>query len=161
MGEWSWTLEQNPERTGYHAHVVQHGPFIPQAALQVACHKAKAGIPYVNAIKRTPGQSARYGLKGFGADGYGLKAFRADADAQFALYINHNRLEHHSKAFFRIDGNKTPVKEVEREAIRRLFPASGTDYIVCSSDEALRYLTPQGIIALSRLASRYPGVVPF
>jgi len=160
-GEWCWTLEQNPRRTGYHAHVVQHGPYIDQGALQAACEQARAGIPYINVIKRTPGRTARYGLKGFGADGYGLKTFRAEHDAWFTLYINHGRLEHHSKGFYRVDGVKTPVKDAERAALAKVFPAPPADYIVCSPNEASRYFDSTGIVALSRLAVHHPGVVPF
>lgn len=160
-GEWSWTLEHNPLDSGYHAHVLQHGPFLDQGLLQVACHKAGAGIPYINAIKRTPGKSARYGMKGFGADGYGLKKFRAEGDAQLALRINGDRLEHHTRAFFRINGNAAPLKEVERAAIAEQFPAQAADYIVCSRAELLRYLTPGGLVALARQATHHVGVLPF
>lgn len=159
-GEWCWTLEQNPEKTGYHAHVVQHGPYIDQGQLQDACLSARAGIPYINIIKRTPGRTARYGLKGFGADGYGMKKFRTPDDAWFALYINHGRLEHHSRGFYRLNGIPTPVREVEHAAVAKVFPAKGADYVLCSPTQARRYLDDIGLVALSRTSIRFPGIVP-
>jgi len=32
--EMGWAIEQNPRATGFHAHGVQHGPYVPQAVLQ-------------------------------------------------------------------------------------------------------------------------------
>lgn len=116
-GEWCFTLEKNPQGTGFHAHCLQVGPYIPQAQLQVACERARAGIPYINAIKREGVWTSRYGLKGFGADGYGLKTFRPKGDSTEALRINNGRLEHHSRGFYDYEGEILRVRDMERAAI--------------------------------------------
>ena len=116
-GEWCFTIEKNPKETGFHAHCLQTGTYIPQNALQEACERARAGIPYINAIKRTGIWTSRYGLKGFGADGYGLKTFRPNGDSAEALRINNGRLEHHSRGFYQFEGEMLGVRDAERAAI--------------------------------------------
>jgi hypothetical protein len=116
-GEWCYTIERNPKGTGYHAHCLQTGGYIPQNALQSACESARAGIPYINAIKRKGIWTSRYGLKGFGADGYGLKTFRPNGDATDALRINNGRMEHHTRGFYDLDGESLRVRDMERAAI--------------------------------------------
>lgn len=143
-GEWSWTLEVNPAGTGYHAHALQHGPYVPQAALQEACVRAGAGLPYVNAIRARPGRTARYGLKAFGASGYGLKTFRAEDQAAEALELNHGRVEHHSPGFFRIDGDRAGVRDVESKAVKEIWALEGDSYVVCDRKAAIYYSTPEG-----------------
>jgi hypothetical protein len=32
--EWCWAIERNPKGTGFHAHGVQHGDYVPQKRLQ-------------------------------------------------------------------------------------------------------------------------------
>lgn len=119
-GEWCYTMERNPKGTGFHAHCLQTGGYIPQDALQTACKRARAGYPYINAIKRRGIWTSRYGLKGFGADGYGLKTFRPDADTTDALRINNGRLEHHTRGFYNFDGEILRVRDMERAAIATL-----------------------------------------
>ena len=141
-GEWCYTIEQNPKGTGFHAHCLQVGRYIPQDALQTACKRGGAGIPYINEIKREGVWTSRYGLKGFGADGYGLKTFRPDADPAFALRINRGRLEHHTRGFYRFDGEILKVRDMERAAIAQLnadkpvafvgMPAESADSVVSS-----------------------------
>lgn len=116
-GEWCYTIERNPKGTGFHAHCLQTGSYIPQDALQTACQRGGAGIPYINAIKREGIWTSRYGLKGFGADGYGLKTFRPEGDPAFALRINNHRLEHHTRGFYSFDGETLRVRDMERTAI--------------------------------------------
>lgn len=116
-GEWSYTIEPNPGGTGYHAHCLQRGPYVSQDLLQEACEKARAGIPYINAIKRTGKWTSLYSLKGYGADGYGLKAFRAKGSATLALKLNNGHLEHHTRAFYEYDGELLGVRDYERLAI--------------------------------------------
>lgn len=116
-GEWCFTLERNPNDTGYHAHCLQTGGFIPQDQLQIACERGGAGIPFINAIKRTGIWTSRYGLKGFGADGYGLKTFRPTGNPTEALRLNNGRLEHHTRGFYNFDGEILRVRDMERAAI--------------------------------------------
>lgn len=139
-GEWSFTIERNPKETGYHAHCLQRGPSIPQAELQDACVRAGAGFPHINSIKREGQWTARYGLKGFGADGYGLKGFRANGDPTDALKINHGRLEHHSRLFFTIDGESLRVRRAETMAIIAMNEGKPIAYIGCHQDQAERIL---------------------
>lgn len=119
-GEWCYTIERNPKETGFHAHCLQIGPYLPQDALQTACKRGGAGIPYINAIKREGIWTSRYGLKGFGADGYGLKTFRPTADPTDALRINNGRMEHHTRGFYSFDGEILKVRDMERLAIGEL-----------------------------------------
>jgi hypothetical protein len=119
-GEWCFTIEQNPKETGFHAHCLQTGTYIPQVRLQEACERAGAGIPYINGIKRTGVWTSRYGLKGFGADGYGLKTFRPSGDSTEALRINNGRVEHHTRAFYDVEGEVLKVRDMERLAITTL-----------------------------------------
>jgi hypothetical protein len=116
-GEWTYTIEKNPKGTGYHAHCLQRGSYIPQDHLQEACERARAGIPYINKIKREGVWTSRYGLKGFGADGYGLKGYRPSGDPGEALRINNRRLEHHTTGFYAIDQDVLKVRDMERAAI--------------------------------------------
>jgi hypothetical protein len=135
-GEWTFTIEPNPKGTGYHAHCLQRGPSIPQGELQESCLRSGAGIPYINAIKREGIWTSRYGLKGFGADGYGLKAFRPNGDSREALRINNGRMEHHSRAFFAIEGDALRVRDMERLAIAALNANKRLAYIGCNVDSA-------------------------
>jgi len=135
-GEWSFTIEKNPNGTGYHAHCLQHGRSIPQAELQESCVRAGAGFPHINSIKREGVWTSRYGLKGFGADGYGLKSFRPNGDPSEALRINNGRLEHHSRGFFAIDGEVLRVRDMEREAITELNGTKRVAYIASSVESA-------------------------
>lgn len=146
-GEWCWTIERNPEKTGYHAHCLQRGRSIPQAELQEACFRAGAGIPYINSIVRKGIWTSRYGLKGFGADGYGLKTFRANADSREALKINHGRMEHHSTGFYAIDGDILKVRDMERVAIAEMNNGKPLAFIGCHPDNVNRIL---GSMKLSR-----------
>lgn len=122
QGEWSWTLEHNPKETGYHAHAVQRGPFIKQSVLQEACDGVNIGMPFLEYIRGTPQQSAAYGLKAYGASGYGLKGFNMQSYAQEMLAINHGRVEHHTRDFFEVDGERVGVRDVEAAAVWALFP---------------------------------------
>lgn len=135
-GEWSFTIEKNPKETGYHAHCLQHGPSIPQAALQECCARAGAGFPHINSIKRRGIWTATYGLKGFGADGYGLKSFRPTLDSGEALRINNGRLEHHSRSFFTLEGTTLGVRDMEREAISALNGSKRVAYVGSTEDRA-------------------------
>jgi hypothetical protein len=119
-GEWCWTIEKNPKGTGYHAHCLQAGSYIDQKLLQKACKRGGAGIPDIRYIHRKGIWTSRYGLKGFGADGYGLKTFRANGDSAEALRINNGRLEHHTPAFYRFEGEVLKVRDMERAAVAAL-----------------------------------------
>lgn len=128
-GEWCYTIEQNPKETGFHAHCLQVGPYLPQDALQAACKRGGAGIPYINAIKRDGIWTSRYGLKGFGADGYGLKTFRPSGDPAHALRINNGRMEHHTRGFYRYEGEVLKIRDMERAAIVKMNGNQPTAFV--------------------------------
>lgn len=133
-GEWCWTVEKNPKGTGYHVHALQRGKYISQNALQAACKSAKAGIPDIRAIKRTTKWVSRYGLKGFGADGYGLKTFRATDSATNALRINAGALEHHSRGFYDYRGSIMRVRDMERRALAEFNRQKNRVIVACVPD---------------------------
>jgi hypothetical protein len=135
-GEWCYTIERNPKSTGYHAHCLQSGPYIVQDALQTACERGGAGIPYINAIKREGVWTSRYGLKGFGADGYGLKTFRPDSDPADALRINNGRMEHHTRGFYGFEGEILKVRDMERLAIGTLNADRPVAFIGMAAEQA-------------------------
>lgn len=140
-GEWTWTIEQNPKETGYHAHMLQRGPSIPQRKLQEACKRSNAGIPWIKRIERQGVWTSRYGLKGFGADGYGLKGFRPNGDIKEALRINNGRLEHHSRGFYAIDGEILRVRDMERQAIAAKNGTSRLAFLGTTSAQVDRILS--------------------
>jgi hypothetical protein len=162
-GEWCYTIEQNPKKTGFHAHCLQVGASIPQDVLQSACQRGGAGIPYINAIKREGIWTSRYGLKGFGADGYGLKTFRPSGNPAHALRINNGRLEHHTRGFYSFDGEILKVRDMERLAIGELngnkpmafvgMPAGLASTVVGSADLRHHLIvdTSQRLTALMRI----------
>lgn len=149
-GDWTWTLELNPAGTGYHAHALQRGGYISQAALQVACHKAGAGFPYINAIRANANRTARYGLKGFGAAGYGLKTFKGCHAPMAALRINQGRLERHTPGFFAVGGVATAVREIERLAVAQLYGSDPDECVVVAWHEARQYLAARGLLRTVR-----------
>lgn len=144
-GQWTFTIEKNPQGTGYHAHCLQKGPSIPQPILQEACVRAGAGWPHINAISRKGIWTSRYGLKGFGADGYGLKTFRASDDPREALRINNGRMEHHSREFFAIDGTAMRVREMESLAIAAMNGTNRVAYIASTPGEAEKIINDSAL----------------
>lgn len=143
-GRWCWTMEANPEGTGYHAHILQVGGYIDQRTLQTAAVRAGAGIPYINVIHASKDRTARYGLKSFGASGYGLKTYKVSDKGFQALELNHGRLEHHTPGFFNLHGEKAGVRDVERAAIKELYPGRDPAFLVCDRQSADYYLSPIG-----------------
>jgi len=144
-GEWCYTMERNPKETGFHAHCLQTGGYIPQNALQSACESARAGIPYINAIKRKGIWTSRYGLKGFGADGYGLKTFRPNGDAAEALRINNGRMEHHTRGFYSVDGDTLRVRDMERAAIATMNSDKPIAFIGMAASNVDRVISDAGL----------------
>lgn len=160
-GEWSWTLEVNPAGTGYHAHAVQHGSYISQPALQEACLRAGAGFPYINTIRGSASRTSRYGLKAFGAAGYGLKGYRQSDNAFEALDMNHGRLEHHTPGFFNVDGSKVRVRQAERLAVEEVYGPPLDSFIVVPADVARYYLSEEGRQYLPRAVPRKDEITRF
>lgn len=120
LGDWCYSVEPNPRGTGFHAHAWQHGPDkVDMAALDVAAQAAGAGFCKVETV-RNVGQASRYGLKGLGGAGYGLKG--TDGDPAEYLRVNGGRLTHQSRGFFRSeDGATLPVRQAESAALAALY----------------------------------------
>lgn len=134
-GEYTWTIERNPKETGYHAHMLQRGPSIPQKKLQEACMRAGAGYPWIKRIERKGIWTSRYGLKGFGADGYGLKGFRPNGDPTDALRINNGKTEHHSRGFFAIEGDAIGARKMESLALAAMNENRPVSYVAMAPDQ--------------------------
>lgn len=145
-GEWCYTIEKNPGESGFHAHCLQSGRFLDQRELEQACLRANAGIPYINEIKRTGIWTSRYGLKGFGADGYGLKTFRPSGSPTEALTLNNGRLEHHSRGFYRIDGEILGVRQMERAAIAAMNADDPKAFIGMRGEDVERVMRDRDLV---------------
>lgn len=116
-GEWVTHVEPNPQGTGFHAHIWQHGSYIAKDALQEAGHHAGTGWTRVDRVRQTA-SAASYGLKGMA---YGLKGVTGQQDASTLEYlrVNGGRLTHQSRAFFRgPKGETLPVRQAEFAALR-------------------------------------------
>jgi hypothetical protein len=84
--------------------------------------------------------TSRYGLKGFGADGYGLKTFRPTQDPTDALRINNGRLEHHTRGFYRYEGEVLRVRDMERAAVAQLNADKPTAFVGMPASEVATVL---------------------
>ncbi len=125
--EWLWVVEKNPKGTGFHAHVLQWGDYIPQAHLQ----KMLGGrIPYIEKISSNVG-AAGYALKGVGAGGYALKGFRGDVETYWAhLDLNGGRPVHHSRGFFRSQsGERMTATAARKEYLATLGEGEERDWV--------------------------------
>lgn len=97
FGEYTYTVEQNPQGTGYHAHFLQHGPDrLDLELLNEAAHRAHAGNTSGVTLVRSIDKATAYNLK---SATYNLKGMSADGP-EIALLINGGRLEHHSRNFY-------------------------------------------------------------
>lgn len=73
--EMAWAVERNPKGTGFHAHGVQHGPYVPQGYLQErwggrrvdirAIRRPEAGVYAMKAAVRVCGYTVKKGTENF------------------------------------------------------------------------------------------------
>lgn len=94
--EMGWAIERNPRGTGYHAHGLQHGPYVPQAVLQErwggrivdirALRQPAAGVYAIKEAVRVAGYTVKGGTENF--DGL-----------QKHLAINGHRAAHFTRGF--------------------------------------------------------------
>lgn len=96
LGDWVWHVEQNPNGTGFHAHIWQHGGMVDLDVLRAAALRAGAGNWLHASRIRSSAGAAQYGLKGLG---YGMKGVQSAADNY--LRLNGGRLTHQTRDFFR------------------------------------------------------------
>jgi hypothetical protein len=91
--EWGWCIEVNPKGTGFHAHGVQHGDYVPQALLQDLWG---GRIVDVRAL-RTPEASVYVVKEAARVAGYITKGGTSDLAAHLAR--NGGRAAHWSRGF--------------------------------------------------------------
>lgn len=105
-------VEQNPKQTGFHAHMLQHGDYVPQDHLQQMCG---GRIPYIARMRS--GSATGYTFKGTGGMSYSFKgAASAEGLAQH-LELNGGRLAHWSRNFFRNENGESMSKTAARKLL--------------------------------------------
>lgn len=110
--EMGWAIERNPRGTGFHAHGVQHGPFVPQAVLQErwggrivdirALRRPAAGVYAVKEAVRVAGYTVKGGTENF--DGL-----------QEHLAINGHRAAHFTRGFLHGLTSREALSAISRE----------------------------------------------
>jgi len=83
---WAWSVEENPEKTGFHVHCIEHGSFLPQDHLQ----DRWGAIVYIDEIKR---DANSYLAKCYRVAGYQAKV------AEQHLALNGHRAIHHTRGY--------------------------------------------------------------
>ena len=123
--EWAWALERNPRETGYHAHLIQHGDYIPQRVLETRWGGRRVDI---RQVKATAGQ---YVLKeARTVAGYPVKGTHSDLAGHLA--INGRRVYHASRWYHRGLTQREVLAEIRRERkdlrtwVLMLPPSEGT-----------------------------------
>lgn len=91
--EWAWAVERNPRGTGFHAHGIQHGSYIPQRELSELWGNRRVDI---RAITRPDAQT--YHLKEAMRVTYAVKGSRTPTWRDH-LIINGDRAVHFSRGF--------------------------------------------------------------
>lgn len=120
--EFAWTIEMNPQSTGYHMHAVCWGPRFDMVAYKKALGQAGLG-EHGNDIGDIGlrHDAAGYGMKGFQAAGYGLKGFQAPAQRREALRINGGHLLHKTKNFYRVNGITVDLRTARRAIMKKKY----------------------------------------
>lgn len=133
-GEWGLMLERNPQGTGYHGHVIQHGPKVNKDALDQAAFRAGAGLTRVRKV-RDVGSLSSYGLKGAALAAYGLKGTQDHGET--FLDLNGGRLGHFTPGFFRSPSGATMgVRAAERQALRAVYGTSEGEWTLATESGA-------------------------
>jgi hypothetical protein len=120
LGEMCSHIEMNPQQTGFHGHLWQHGSRrVDMVALDEASQRAGGGFAKVETVRSVTG-AASYGLKGVGGMSYGMK--ETEADPAEYLRLNGGRLTHQTRGFFRsVDGSTLSVRAAEHAALTAMF----------------------------------------
>lgn len=117
-------VEQNPEGTGYHAHLWQRGDYIPQAVLQEACLRSGMGYPDIRKWNPVQGRlGASYGVKEIGRAGslYGVKGTKEGGLEAF-LEANGGRYGNWTRGFFGM-----AYRDALKEGLAEVFGAENRD----------------------------------
>lgn len=115
----AYAVEANPRETGHHAHLYQHGDFVPQARLQELCAREGMGIPYIEAWRGRVGSAATYAMK---AATYAMKGAADQDGLDEHLDLNGGRILHVSRGFWR-HGREGGTIATQREAIAAALQA--------------------------------------
>lgn len=114
----AYAVERNPAGTGHHAHLYQHGDFIPQARLQELCIREGMGQPHIKAWRSDSG-AATYAMK---AATYAQKGALGQDGLGEHLELNGGRILHVSRGFWRHGSGGGTIKN-QREAVRAALEA--------------------------------------
>lgn len=111
--EWAWTVEVNPEGTGHHVHLFQHGAFIPQRLLShLADYNGMGRVADIRKWEPQGTLSSAYGLKGLL---YPSKGALGEVDALGVfLEANGRRLIHATRGYFRYCGRHLGLEDARR-----------------------------------------------
>lgn len=122
MRELSYTVEMNPQSTGYHIHALCHGPHWDMELLRWCQKKAGLGAQgnHVADIHDIH-DATNYGMKGFRVAGYSMKGYTAVGDRRESLRINGMRLEHHTRRFIRVNGRPVTMAIARKAAIVKKY----------------------------------------
>ncbi len=71
--DWAWSVEKNPKGTGFHAHVLQHGDFIPHSVLRATWGNRWCRIEKLRGLDRSAAYVLKESLQEMAAAGYSLK----------------------------------------------------------------------------------------
>lgn len=112
--EMGWAIERNPRETGFHAHGVQHGPYVRQSVLQ---ERWGGRIVDIRALSR-PGDGVYAIKEAVRVAGYAVKGGTEDfAGLGEHLAVNGGRAAHFTRGF--LHGNTS------REALRAMAIEQG------------------------------------
>jgi hypothetical protein len=115
----AWAVERNPKGTGHHAHMWQHGDYVPQDVLQRLCMREGLGIPYIERWRAPRDQAATYGIK---AATYAIKGAQGQDGLPEHLALNGGRILHISRGFWRHGRNGGTIA-TQREAVAAALDA--------------------------------------
>lgn len=107
--EWGWALERNPKETGFHAHAVQHGDYVPQRVLEDRWGGRRVDV---RALPK-PGAGSYTVKQAVKVAGYVLKNGSESFDGLSEhLAINGHRAAHFSRGFLHGQTSREALKEI-------------------------------------------------
>jgi hypothetical protein len=111
--EWAWAIERNPKGTGYHAHGLQHGSYVPQALLQ---ERWGDRIVDVRALSR-PGAGVYAVKEALRVSGYVSKGATAGDGTALLEHLGRNggRSVHWSRGFLHGNTKREALADLRRE----------------------------------------------
>lgn len=110
--EMGWAIEENPAQTGFHAHGIQHGDYVPQSLLQ---ERWGGRIVDIRAMKQ-PGAGVYAVKEALRVTGYVTKGGRTSDGLPGHLDRNGGRVLHVTRGFY---GGLTKREVLERVALEQ------------------------------------------